>query len=205
MTSRARTVAQETILAAALSRARPPPRPRASSCSTSTRRCSTTAHARRASSRTTGASWACRRSSRRGRSTGRGGICGSRSGTRGSRRRRSRAHAAPARRFWAEWFFTSAYCRLDAAVPGAARLRARGCPQPARGSPTSPADRRACATAPSTSSTARASRSPDGHARPPPHERRRRRSATTPGRRSRPRASSGSARWSPPSTTSPRT
>lgn len=30
------------------------------------------------------------------------------------------AHAAPARRFWAEWFFTSAYCRLDAAIPGAA-------------------------------------------------------------------------------------
>jgi haloacid dehalogenase-like hydrolase len=30
------------------------------------------------------------------------------------------AHAAPARRFWAEWFFTSAYCRLDAAMPGAA-------------------------------------------------------------------------------------
>ena len=29
------------------------------------------------------------------------------------------AHAAPARRFWAEWFFTSAYCRLDAAIPGA--------------------------------------------------------------------------------------
>ncbi|WP_242352889.1 MULTISPECIES: haloacid dehalogenase-like hydrolase [unclassified Anaeromyxobacter] len=30
------------------------------------------------------------------------------------------AHAGPARRFWAEWFFTSAYCRLDAALPGAA-------------------------------------------------------------------------------------
>jgi hypothetical protein len=29
------------------------------------------------------------------------------------------AHAVPARRFWAEWFFTSAYCRLDAAIPGA--------------------------------------------------------------------------------------
>jgi hypothetical protein len=32
------------------------------------------------------------------------------------------AHAAPARRFWAEWFFTSAYCRLDAAIPGAAAV-----------------------------------------------------------------------------------
>jgi hypothetical protein len=32
----------------------------------------------------------------------------------------ARAHAAPARRFWAEWFFTSAYCRLDVARPGAA-------------------------------------------------------------------------------------
>ena len=32
----------------------------------------------------------------------------------------ARAHAAPARRFWAEWFFTSAYCRLDAVRPGAA-------------------------------------------------------------------------------------
>jgi hypothetical protein len=31
----------------------------------------------------------------------------------------ARAHAAPARRFWAEWFFTSAYCRLDVPVPGA--------------------------------------------------------------------------------------
>jgi hypothetical protein len=30
------------------------------------------------------------------------------------------AHAAPARRFWAEWFFTSAYCRLDLPLPGAA-------------------------------------------------------------------------------------
>ncbi len=29
------------------------------------------------------------------------------------------AHAAPARRFWAEWFFTSAYCRLDVPLPGA--------------------------------------------------------------------------------------
>lgn len=29
------------------------------------------------------------------------------------------AHAAPARRFWGEWFFTSAYCRLDVPVPGA--------------------------------------------------------------------------------------
>jgi hypothetical protein len=32
----------------------------------------------------------------------------------------ARAHAAPARRFWAQWFFTSAYCRLDVARPGAA-------------------------------------------------------------------------------------
>jgi hypothetical protein len=31
----------------------------------------------------------------------------------------ARAHARPARRFWAEWFFTSAYCRLDVPVPGA--------------------------------------------------------------------------------------
>jgi hypothetical protein len=30
-----------------------------------------------------------------------------------------RAHLAPFRRFWEEWFFTSAYCRLDAPVPGA--------------------------------------------------------------------------------------
>jgi hypothetical protein len=30
------------------------------------------------------------------------------------------AHLAPARRFWTEWFFTSAYCRLDLPVPGAA-------------------------------------------------------------------------------------
>jgi hypothetical protein len=29
------------------------------------------------------------------------------------------AHLDAARRFWSEWFFTSAYCRLDAAVPGA--------------------------------------------------------------------------------------
>jgi hypothetical protein len=29
------------------------------------------------------------------------------------------AHVDAARRFWAEWFFTSAYCRLDAPVPGA--------------------------------------------------------------------------------------
>jgi hypothetical protein len=29
-------------------------------------------------------------------------------------------HHDAARRFWAEWFFTSAYCRLDAPVPGAA-------------------------------------------------------------------------------------
>jgi beta-phosphoglucomutase-like phosphatase (HAD superfamily) len=29
-------------------------------------------------------------------------------------------HAAPARRYLAEWFFTSAYCRLDVPVPGAA-------------------------------------------------------------------------------------
>ncbi len=29
------------------------------------------------------------------------------------------AHAAPARRYFAEWFFTSAYCRLDVPVPGA--------------------------------------------------------------------------------------
>jgi hypothetical protein len=29
-------------------------------------------------------------------------------------------HLGPFRRFWAEWFFTSAYCRHDAAVPGAA-------------------------------------------------------------------------------------
>ncbi len=28
-------------------------------------------------------------------------------------------HAAPARAFWREWFFTSAYCRLDGPVPGA--------------------------------------------------------------------------------------
>jgi len=28
------------------------------------------------------------------------------------------AHAAPARRYLAEWFFTSAYCRLDVPVPG---------------------------------------------------------------------------------------
>jgi beta-phosphoglucomutase-like phosphatase (HAD superfamily) len=28
-------------------------------------------------------------------------------------------HRAPARRFWAEWFFTSAYCRLDVPLPGA--------------------------------------------------------------------------------------
>jgi hypothetical protein len=32
------------------------------------------------------------------------------------------AHARPARRFWAEWFFTSAYCRLDGAIPGAAEF-----------------------------------------------------------------------------------
>jgi hypothetical protein len=31
----------------------------------------------------------------------------------------ARAHARPARRFWAAWFFTSAYCRLDVPVPGA--------------------------------------------------------------------------------------
>jgi hypothetical protein len=42
----------------------------------------------------------------------------------------ARAHAVPARRFWAEWFFTSAYCRLDVPRPGAAAfvasmLRAR--------------------------------------------------------------------------------
>jgi beta-phosphoglucomutase-like phosphatase (HAD superfamily) len=30
-----------------------------------------------------------------------------------------RVHLAPFRRFWSEWFFTSAYCRLDAPVPGA--------------------------------------------------------------------------------------
>lgn len=30
------------------------------------------------------------------------------------------AHAAPARRFWLDWFFTSAYCRLDVPLPGAA-------------------------------------------------------------------------------------
>ncbi len=29
------------------------------------------------------------------------------------------AHAGPARRFFAQWFFTSAYCRLDVPVPGA--------------------------------------------------------------------------------------
>jgi hypothetical protein len=29
------------------------------------------------------------------------------------------AHAGPARRYFAEWFFTSAYCRLDVPVPGA--------------------------------------------------------------------------------------
>ncbi len=29
------------------------------------------------------------------------------------------AHSAPARRYFAEWFFTSAYCRLDVPVPGA--------------------------------------------------------------------------------------
>ncbi|ABS27765.1 hypothetical protein [Anaeromyxobacter sp. Fw109-5] len=29
------------------------------------------------------------------------------------------AHAGPARRFWADWFFTNAYCRLDAAIAGA--------------------------------------------------------------------------------------
>jgi hypothetical protein len=29
------------------------------------------------------------------------------------------AHLDAARRFWLEWFFTSAYCRLDAPVPGA--------------------------------------------------------------------------------------
>lgn len=29
------------------------------------------------------------------------------------------AHALPARRYWAEWFFTSAYCRLDVPLPGA--------------------------------------------------------------------------------------
>ncbi len=29
------------------------------------------------------------------------------------------AHAGPARRYFAEWFFTSAYCRLDLPVPGA--------------------------------------------------------------------------------------
>jgi len=28
-------------------------------------------------------------------------------------------HLAPARAFWREWFFTSAYCRLDVPVPGA--------------------------------------------------------------------------------------
>ncbi len=28
-------------------------------------------------------------------------------------------HLEPARAFWREWFFTSAYCRLDAPVPGA--------------------------------------------------------------------------------------
>jgi predicted secreted acid phosphatase len=28
-------------------------------------------------------------------------------------------HLAPARAFWREWFFTSAYCRLDGVVPGA--------------------------------------------------------------------------------------
>lgn len=28
-------------------------------------------------------------------------------------------HAGPARAFWREWFFTSAYCRLDVPVPGA--------------------------------------------------------------------------------------
>ncbi|HYG67332.1 MAG TPA: hypothetical protein VD838_06720 [Anaeromyxobacteraceae bacterium] len=31
----------------------------------------------------------------------------------------ARAHLAPFRRFWDEWFFTSAYCRLDEAIPGA--------------------------------------------------------------------------------------
>jgi hypothetical protein len=31
----------------------------------------------------------------------------------------ARAHVRPARRFWSEWFFTSAYCRLDVPVPGA--------------------------------------------------------------------------------------
>jgi hypothetical protein len=31
-------------------------------------------------------------------------------------------HLAPARAFWREWFFTSAYCRLDAPVPGAAEF-----------------------------------------------------------------------------------
>jgi beta-phosphoglucomutase-like phosphatase (HAD superfamily) len=30
-----------------------------------------------------------------------------------------RAHLRPFRRFWDEWFFTSAYCRLDAPIPGA--------------------------------------------------------------------------------------
>lgn len=29
------------------------------------------------------------------------------------------AHLGPFRRFWQEWFFTSAYCRLDAPIPGA--------------------------------------------------------------------------------------
>lgn len=28
-------------------------------------------------------------------------------------------HAGPARAFWREWFFTSAYCRLDVPIPGA--------------------------------------------------------------------------------------
>ncbi len=31
----------------------------------------------------------------------------------------ARRHHAPARRFWAERFFTSAYCRLDVPIPGA--------------------------------------------------------------------------------------
>ncbi|HYD41295.1 MAG TPA: hypothetical protein VEB43_10745 [Anaeromyxobacter sp.] len=31
-------------------------------------------------------------------------------------------HAGPARAFWREWFFTSAYCRLDVPIPGAAEF-----------------------------------------------------------------------------------
>jgi hypothetical protein len=63
------------------------------------------------------------------------------------------AHAGPARHYFAEWFFTNAYCRLDVPVPGApAFVRALA----ATGAPLAYVSGRPCSMEPGTRDSFRA-------------------------------------------------